>query len=137
MHDLWEALGVAVGRSPTPRRDPRRADSPVHPEERAAGRVRRAPADERVGTNESKVHLAVDTPGNLPAQKVTPASAQERGQVFALGAAVREATCPRAGGRGVVQVGGPVPALARADERLAGTLAGWPGSRSPDSCPTD
>lgn len=40
----------------------------------------------------SKVHLAVDTLGNLLALQVTPASAQDREQVASLAEAVREAT---------------------------------------------
>ena len=40
----------------------------------------------------SKVHVAVDTLGNLLALAVTPASDQERAQVAALTAAVQEAT---------------------------------------------
>ena len=39
----------------------------------------------------SKVHLAVDTPGQLLALRVTPATEQERAQVAALAAAVQEA----------------------------------------------
>jgi transposase len=42
--------------------------------------------------NGSKVHVAVDTLGNLLALTVTPANDQERAQVAALAAAVREAT---------------------------------------------
>ncbi len=40
----------------------------------------------------SKVHLAVDTVGNLLAMAVTPANEQERAQVGTLAAAVQEAT---------------------------------------------
>jgi transposase len=40
----------------------------------------------------SKVHLAVDTLGNLPALKVTAANEQERAQVAELAARVQEVT---------------------------------------------
>ena len=40
----------------------------------------------------SKVHLAVDTLGQLPAVVVTPADEQDRAQVAALAARIREAT---------------------------------------------
>ncbi len=40
----------------------------------------------------SKVHLAVDTVGHLPALKITSADQQERAQVGALTQAVQEAT---------------------------------------------
>ena len=42
--------------------------------------------------NGSKVHIAVDTLGNLLALAVTPANEQERAQVAELAAAVQEAT---------------------------------------------
>jgi transposase len=40
----------------------------------------------------SKVHMAVDTLGHLPALRVTPANEQERSQVAQLAEAVQEAT---------------------------------------------
>jgi transposase len=52
----------------------------------------RAGYDGHKRTNGSKVHLAVDTLGQLLAVHVTPANAQDRGQVAALAAAVQEAT---------------------------------------------
>ena len=53
---------------------------------------RRAGYDGHKKRNGSKVHAAVDTVGLLLALRVTAASAQERAQVFALGADIQEAT---------------------------------------------
>lgn len=40
-----------------------------------------------------RVHIAVDTPGHLPALRVTAASEQDRAQVAELAARVQEVTC--------------------------------------------
>jgi transposase len=87
-HDLREILRLAAGRSPTPSAvilDSRTIQST--PESGA-----RAGYDGHKKKNGSKVHAAVDTLGQLLALKVTAASAQDRDQVFALAAAVQEAT---------------------------------------------
>jgi len=87
-HDLREILRVAAGRTPTPSAvilDSRTVQST--PESGA-----RAGYDGHKRRNGSKVHVAVDTLGELLALKVTAASEQDRDQVFALAAAVQEAT---------------------------------------------
>lgn len=87
-HDLREILRVADGRNPTPSAailDGRTLRSTPESGSRAG-------YDGHKRTNGSKVHMAVDTLGNLLALKVTAANAQERDQVFALAGAVQEAT---------------------------------------------
>ena len=87
-HDVRDILRVAAGRNPTP--------SAVI----LGGRtLRSTPASgARAGyggherTNGSKVDMAVHTLGHRPARTATPATAQDRDPVFALGAAVRDAT---------------------------------------------
>ena len=87
-HDLREILRLAAGRTATPSAailDARTIRST--PESGA-----RAGYDGHKRTNGSKVHAAVDTLGYLLALRVTPASEQDRDQVFALGAALQDAT---------------------------------------------
>ena len=87
-HDLREVLRLAAGRDPRPSAvilDGRTIQST--PESGA-----RAGYDGHKKKNGSKVHMAVDTLGHLLALRVTPANDQERAQVFALAAAVQEAT---------------------------------------------
>jgi transposase len=87
-HDLREILRLAAGRGPTPSAvilDGRTIQST--PES-----GRRAGYDGHKRRKGSKVHMAVDTLGQLLALKVTAASDQERDQVAELAAAVQEAT---------------------------------------------
>jgi len=88
VHDLRLLARVAAGRAPQPSaaiRDGRVLQSSPESGHRAAdnGHKRR---------KGSKVHLAVDTLGQLLAARVTPANADERTQVAALAQAVQEAT---------------------------------------------
>jgi len=86
--DLRVVLRVAAGRTPEPSAaifDARTLQST--PESGA-----RAGYDGAKKRKGSKVHLAVDTVGNLLAMTVTPANEQERAQVGTLAAAVQEAT---------------------------------------------
>ena len=88
VHDLREVLRVAQDRAPTPAAailDSRTMQST--PESGA-----RAGYDGHKRKRGSKVHVAVDTLGQLLALRVTPADAQDRDQVGALAAAVQEAT---------------------------------------------
>jgi transposase len=87
-HDLRQLLRELGDRMPEPRAavfDSRTLQST--PE--SGGRAGYDGAKRRKG---SKVHLAVDTLGHLLALVVTPADEQDRAQVGALAAAVREAT---------------------------------------------
>jgi transposase len=87
-HDLREILRLAAGRNPAPSAailDGRALRSTPESGSRAG-------YDGHKRTNGSKVHMAVGTLGHLLAPTVTPASEQERDPVFALGAAIRDAT---------------------------------------------
>jgi transposase len=87
-HDLREILRLAVGRNPTPSAvvlDGRTIQSTPTSGARAG-------YDGHKKKNGSKVHMAVDTLGHLLALTVTPASDDERSQVFELAGAVQEAT---------------------------------------------
>ncbi|MBX9624457.1 MAG: IS5 family transposase [Gemmataceae bacterium] len=86
--DLRAVLRVAAGRNPTPSAavlDSRTVQST--PESGA-----RAGYDGHKRRKGSKVHAAVDTLGHLLALRVTPASADDRGEGFGLAAEVQEAT---------------------------------------------
>jgi transposase len=86
--DLRELLRLAQGRNPQPSAaifDSRTIQST--PE--SGGRAGFDPAKSRRG---SKVHMAVDTLGNLLALLVTPANEQDRHQVAELAKQVQEAT---------------------------------------------
>jgi len=88
VHDLRELLRVVEGRAPTPTAvilDSRTLQST--PESGA-----RAGYDGAKRKKGSKVHLAVDTLGQLLALHVTPANVQERSQVGKLAEAVQAAT---------------------------------------------
>lgn len=88
VQDLRRILRLAEGRAPEPTAailDSRTLQST--PE--SGGRAGYDGAKRRNG---SKVHLAVDTLGQLLALHVTPANAQDRAQVAALAAAVQAAT---------------------------------------------
>ena len=88
VHDLRELLRLVQGRAPTPTAailDSRTLQST--PESGA-----RAGYDGAKRKQGSKVHVAVDTLGQLLALHVTPANVQERSQVDTLAAAVRAAT---------------------------------------------
>lgn len=87
-HDLRFILRLAEGRNPKPSAtifDARTLQST--PESGA-----RAGYDGHKKKNGSKVHIAVDTLGNLLALKVTQANEQERAQVAELAAKVQEVT---------------------------------------------
>jgi transposase len=87
-HDLRFILRLVEGRNPKPSAtifDARTLQST--PESGA-----RAGYDGHKKKNGSKVHIAVDTLGNLLALKVTPANEQERAQVAELAAKVQEVT---------------------------------------------
>ena len=88
VHDLRAVLRSAEGRDPEPTAaifDSRTMQST--PESR--GRAGYDGAKRKKG---SKVHVAVDTLGHLPALHVTPADEQDRDQVARLAEAVREVT---------------------------------------------
>lgn len=88
VHDLRMLLREIAGRNPQPRAaifDGRTLQS--SPESGA-----RAGYDGHKRKKGSKVHLAVDTLGQLLAAVVTPANEQERAQVAALAAKVQEVT---------------------------------------------
>jgi transposase len=88
VHDLRALLREAAGRDPDPTatifdgRTLRGTPESGH----------RAGYDGHKRTKGSKIHAAVDTLGHLLALRVTPANAQERGQVGELADAVQEAT---------------------------------------------
>jgi transposase len=87
-HDLRELLRVGAGKAKQPTRviyDAQTLQSTVESGERAGydGHKRR---------NGSKIHIAVDTLGNLLALVVTPANEQERHQVAELSRQVQEVT---------------------------------------------
>jgi transposase len=91
VHDLRAVLRWGEGRAD----DPTAAilDSATRQSTPESGH--RAGYDGHKRRNGSKLHLAVDTLGHLLALRVTPADAQDRDQVGALAAAVREATGER------------------------------------------
>lgn len=104
VHDLREILRLVDGREATPTAvilDSRTLQST--PE--SGGRAGYDGAKKRKG---SKVHLAVDTLGQLLALRVTPADEQDRAQVAALADAVQEVT-------------GETVALAFADQGYTGS----------------
>ncbi len=88
VHDLRQMLRVASGRKAKPRAvvlDGRTLQSSIESGQRAGYdgyKVKRG----------SKVHIAVDTLGNLLAALVTPANEQERAQVGQLAQAVQQVT---------------------------------------------
>ena len=88
VHDLRALLREAAGRAPDPTavildgKTLRGTPESGH----------RAGYDGHKRTNGSKLHVAVDTLGQLLALRVTPANAQERAQVGELADAVQEAT---------------------------------------------
>jgi transposase len=87
-HDLRELLRVAAGRDPQPTAavlDSRTLQSSVESGARAG-------YDGHKRKRGSKVHLAVDTLGELLALHVTPANVQDREAVAALAAKVQEAS---------------------------------------------
>jgi len=88
VHDLWVLLRWLQGRTDTPTAaifDSRTSQSTPESGHRAGydGAKRR---------KGSKVHLAIDTLGDLLALHVTPADAQDRTQVDVLAAAIQEVT---------------------------------------------
>ena len=88
VHDLRILLRLAAGRAPEPSAaifDGRVLQSSVESGSRAG-------YDGYKRKRGSKVHLAVDTLGNLLALHVTPANVQERAQVAQLAGQVQEAT---------------------------------------------
>jgi transposase len=88
VHDLREMLRWAAGRNAQP--SAVIVDSATRQSTPESGR--RAGYDGHKRRNGSKIHLAVDTLGELLALLVTPADAQDRDQVAALAKAVQEAT---------------------------------------------
>jgi transposase len=88
VHDLRELLRWAAGRKPQP--SATIFDSATRQSTPESGH--RAGYDGYKRRKGSKIHLAVDTLGELLALLVTPADAQDRDQVAALAAAVQEAT---------------------------------------------
>ncbi|MEZ4563403.1 MAG: IS5 family transposase [Thermomicrobiales bacterium] len=87
-HDLRELLRWSEGRDPEPSAVV--FDSTTRQSTPESGS--RAGYDGYKRKKGSKVHIAVDTLGNLLALHVTPANAQDRAQVAELCAAVQEAT---------------------------------------------
>ncbi len=88
VHDLRVLLRVAAGRDPEPTAaifDSRTLQSSVESGERAG-------YDGAKRKRGSKVHVAVDTLGELLALHVSPANIQDRDAVAALAASVQEAT---------------------------------------------
>jgi transposase len=89
-HDPRALLRVAAGREPAP--------SAAVPDSRAprptpeSGHRAGAGYDGAKRKHGSKLHLAVDTPGHLPALHVTPAAADDRAEVGRLAQAVQDAT---------------------------------------------
>ena len=91
VQDRRRILRLAEGRAPAPTAailDSRTRQS-------TPGRGGRAGYDGAKRRKGGKVHLAVDTLGQCLALHVTPANAQDRAQVAALAAAVRDATGAR------------------------------------------
>ena len=88
VHDLRELLRWAAGRNAQP--DGRHFRQRTRQSTPESGH--RAGYDGHKRRKGSKIHLAVDTLGELLALLVTPANAQDRDQVEALAAAVQEAT---------------------------------------------
>jgi transposase len=88
VHDLREMLRWAAGRKAQP--TAAIFDSATRQSTPESGH--RAGYDGYKRRNGSKIHLAVDTLGEVLAVLVTPADAQDREQVAALAAAVQEAT---------------------------------------------
>jgi transposase len=88
VHDLREMLRWAAGRNPRP--SAAIFDSATRQSTPESGH--RAGYDGHKKRNGSKIHLAVDTLGEVLALLVTPADTQDRAQVAALAAAVQEAT---------------------------------------------
>jgi transposase len=88
VHDLREMLRWAAGRNPHP--SAAIFDSATRQSTPESGA--RAGYDGHKRRKGSKVHLAVDTLGELVALLVTPANAQDREQVAVLAAAVQEVT---------------------------------------------
>ena len=88
VHDLRAMLRWAAGRNDQP--SAAIFDSATRPSTPESGH--RAGYDGYKRRKGSKIHLAVDTLGELLALLVTPADAQDREQVEALAAAVQEAT---------------------------------------------
>ena len=87
-HDLRELLRWSEGRDPAPSAVV--LDSTTRQSTPESGA--RAGYDGYKRKQGSKVHIAVDTLGNLLALHVTPANAQDRAQVAVLCEAVQEAT---------------------------------------------
>ena len=87
-HDLRVILRFAEGRNDQPSAIILDGRTPQSTPE-SGGRAGYDGARKKKG---SKVHMAVDTPGNLLALKVTPANEQERAQVAELAARVQEVT---------------------------------------------
>ena len=88
VHDLRSVLRVADGRNPEP--TAAIFDSRTIPSTPESGP--RAGYDGYKRRKGSKVHMAVDTLGNLLALHVTPANEQERDQVAILSEAVQQVT---------------------------------------------
>jgi transposase len=88
VHDLRELLRWAAGRNAQP--SAAIFDSATRQSTPESGH--RAGYDGYKRRKGSKIHVAVDTLGELLAVLVTPADAQDRDQVAALAAAVQEAT---------------------------------------------
>lgn len=98
MHDLRELLRKAIGKKAQPTAviyDGRTLQSSVEAEKSPEAIFlsgERAGYDGHKKKRGSKVHMAVDTLGNLLALLVTPANEQERAQVAELSRMVQEAT---------------------------------------------
>jgi len=87
-HDLRELLRVVAGRDPSPTAVV--LDSRTLNSTRESGA--RAGFDGHKKRKGSKIHIAVDTLGNLLALRATPANEQDRAQVAELAKATQEAT---------------------------------------------
>jgi transposase len=88
VHDLREVLRQVQGRGAPPSA----ALFDGHTLQSSCDSGPRAGFDGYKRRKGSKVHMAVDTLGHLPALRVTPANEQERSQVAQLAEAVQEAT---------------------------------------------
>src|SRR3954462_2166206 len=88
VHDVREMLRWAAGRKPQPTAVI--FDSATRQSTPESGHRAGYDGDKR--WKGSKIHLAVDTLGELLTLLVTPASAQDRAQITALAAAVQEVT---------------------------------------------